>query len=599
MGKSWKPAWLWVSIMLLFTGCQNKNSEIARNLDLGYRYLEGQEYEEAVIAFSRCIEVDPKWQEALLGRAEAYMGMEQWEEAVSDCRAVIQLNEEDVSAYLLLGNILRGRIQHWDAMTETEYWDLMELMQRKRDNKTVESVILEIEEMVSTIPSSYFAPGEGEEHEYGAETGKSGSGEHTLWGGKIQVVEPPAHVEKAESFPGGGELKLLYVLKKEEETDHFEIQEIHVDGEKHYVLIYYSQWENGGYKASGEYQAVLHEDGRIRSVLKGTEDANGVGENGLNTDGQKVYDVDGNELFQVTDYWISGRFYHGLCRIRDKDTGLFGYVNTKGEVAIPCQYDNTKGFEGGAAYSLIGGEGQGWGYINAQGERILDERYDFMGNGTEKGLFCVRDRESGRWGYVDAFGEFVIPCVYENAFPFHGNPGEKNFTAMVFFDGRKMMIDHQGNDVLGEEYELTGDSYEYGLFAVRQKKTGFYGYADSRGTIRIPCMYDEVLEVSMNDGIAKVRSGEEEFWVDRNNQKTEPVKREEEELYEWNFMVGGGQYAEGDTYYVVRHNVYNWGGEIILEGADGSSIVVIDGTDFYYDDGTYMYVYRYEERDDT
>ena len=64
-------------------------------------------------------------------------------------------------------------------------------------------------------------------------------------------------------------------------------------------------------------------------------------------------------------------------------------------------------------------------------------------------------------------------------------------------------------------------------------------------------------------------------------------------------MVGGGQYAEGDTYYVVRHNVYNWGGEVILEGADGSSIVVIDGTDFYYDDGTYMYVYRYEERDDT
>ena len=97
--------------------------------------------------------------------------------------------------------------------------------------------------------------------------------------------------------------------------------------------------------------------------------------------------------------------------------------------------------------------------------------------------------------------------------------------------------------------------------------------------------------------MVKVRSGEEEFWVDMNNQRAEPAERTEEELYEWRFMIGGGQYAEASGYYVAQYKAYNWDGEMLLEGKEDSSIVVIDGTDFYYDDGNYIYVYRYEEED--
>ena len=61
--------------------------------------------------------------------------------------------------------------------------------------------------------------------------------------------------------------------------------------------------------------------------------------------------------------------------------------------------------------------------------------------------------------------------------------------------------------------------------------------------------------------------------------------------------MGGGQLAEADSYYVLDYKVYNWDGQVLLEGKEGSSIVVIDGTDFYYDDGAYIYVYRCEERD--
>lgn len=592
MRRLWKLAWFCAGVILILAGCKNKKSGMEENLNLGQKYLENQEYEEAVIAFTKCIEIDPKCIEAFLGRAEAYAGMEQWEEATSDCRSGIELNGEDPTGYLFLGNMIRDRVLHIAPMTEAEYVDLMGLLWKKRDDKAVESLISEIEELMTTVPSSYFTLDEEGKNKSWPGAREPG-GENTLWNGKIRVVD------QAETSANEGDLELLYVLEKETEADHFEIQKIFVDGEKNYVLIYYSEWEDYGYKGFGEYQAVLYGDGRIRSVLKGTEDAIRVGDNGLNIDGQKVYDVDGNELFEVSDYWLDGTFYHDLCRIRDKDTSLFGYINSKGEVVIPCKYENARSFEGGAAGVFLGGETPGWGYINTQGEQILDERYSFIGNWVEKGLFCVRDRENGKYGYVDASGEFIIPCIYDDAFPYNpynGNPGDKNYTAIVFSDGEGTLIDEQGNRVLDEAYEIVKIGYDYSLLAVRNKETELYGYANRRGTIMIPCMYDDVFE--FKDGTARVRSGENEFWIDMHNQRTEPTKDLGEMQYEWNYMMGGGQYREGSTYYVVHHKVYNWDGKMLLEGKEGSSIVVIDGTDFYYDDGKHIYVYRYEERDD-
>ena len=595
MRRLWKLAWLWAGMLLIFSGCKNKHSEIEENLNLGQRYLENQEYEQAVVGFSKCIEIDPKCEEAFLGRGEAYAGMEQWEEAVSDCRTAMELDEGDTRGYLLLGRIVRDRILHLAPMTEEEYWDLMDLLWKKQDDEAVAGLILEIEELVSNIPSSYFIPEAEEEDENGSGAQEAGGEENILWNGKIQIVEPAKVMEETEAFVKNQDLKLLYALKKETETDHFEIKEIHIDGEKYYVLIYYSEWEESGYKGDKEYHAVLYENGKIRSVLKGTEDTNKVGDTGLNIDGRNVYDLDGNKILEVSEkYWLDWGFFHGLCRVKDEDVHLFGYMNSKGEVVIPCRYENTKGFESGAAFSISNGRR---GYINTQGEWILDEQYDFIGDGTERGLYCVRDKESRKCGYVDVSGQFIIPCIYDDASPFNGNPGEKNHTAIVFTGSQKKMIDDQGNDVIGEEYELTGYSYEYGLFAVREKATGLYGFADRRGKIRIPCMYDEVFDFRMAEGMVKVRSGEEEFWVDMNNQRAEPAERTEEELYEWRFMIGGGQYAEASGYYVAQYKAYNWDGEMLLEGKEDSSIVVIDGTDFYYDDGNYIYVYRYEEED--
>lgn len=76
--------------------------------DLGMKYLLDAEYEEAVLAFTTTIEIEPKLAEAYIGRGDAYV---QWGEAESDTAAeknglaladylqAIDLDEKNVDAY--------------------------------------------------------------------------------------------------------------------------------------------------------------------------------------------------------------------------------------------------------------------------------------------------------------------------------------------------------------------------------------------------------------------------------------------------------------------------------------------------------------------
>ena len=50
--------------------------------DLGMRYLDEGNYQEAVIAFEAAIRIDPKRPEAYLGAAEAYLGLGNTAEAI-------------------------------------------------------------------------------------------------------------------------------------------------------------------------------------------------------------------------------------------------------------------------------------------------------------------------------------------------------------------------------------------------------------------------------------------------------------------------------------------------------------------------------------
>ena len=70
---------LLLALVLLLTlcGCGKKGSGAAwqEQYDLGVRYLSDGNYEEAIIAFTAAIEIDPKRAEGYTGRGSAYLGM--------------------------------------------------------------------------------------------------------------------------------------------------------------------------------------------------------------------------------------------------------------------------------------------------------------------------------------------------------------------------------------------------------------------------------------------------------------------------------------------------------------------------------------------
>ena len=81
---------LLLALVLLLTlcGCGKKDGGASwqEQYDLGVRYLSEGNYEEAVIAFTAAIEIDPKRPEAYVGRGDAYIGSGETEETLSAVR---------------------------------------------------------------------------------------------------------------------------------------------------------------------------------------------------------------------------------------------------------------------------------------------------------------------------------------------------------------------------------------------------------------------------------------------------------------------------------------------------------------------------------
>lgn len=77
--------------------------------DMGVRYLSESNYEEAIVAFTAAIEIDPKQAPAYVGRGDAYIGLGEMGKnlaaALEDYEIAIKLDEFFVSAYLALAEV--------------------------------------------------------------------------------------------------------------------------------------------------------------------------------------------------------------------------------------------------------------------------------------------------------------------------------------------------------------------------------------------------------------------------------------------------------------------------------------------------------------
>ena len=83
-----------VLVAVLLTSCGSKAATATDKIELGQKYLTELNYTEAVAAFTEVIGLDPDNIEAYMGRAEAYKGLKQYDDAKADYTTAIEKTDE-------------------------------------------------------------------------------------------------------------------------------------------------------------------------------------------------------------------------------------------------------------------------------------------------------------------------------------------------------------------------------------------------------------------------------------------------------------------------------------------------------------------------
>lgn len=171
--------------------------------------------------------------------------------------------------------------------------------------------------------------------------------------------------------------------------------------------------------------------------------------------------------------WISS-FQNGYARVgnlgdaRDQKTASttptkFGYMNSKGQVLVPIQFDSA------------------WPFVSVTNNQLI-------------ALF----KQNGQYGYIRPTGDLAFPQRYDWADEFHEN------LAAIKVGGHYGFIDPQGKTVIKPQFDWVG-AFSNGLAPVAKKtEEGMrYGFINKAGKVTIPLRYAWVLPFSGN--LAQVR----------------------------------------------------------------------------------------------
>jgi tetratricopeptide (TPR) repeat protein len=81
---------IFLGLLLLLAACGQKALTYEEQINLGQRFLEDGDYEQAIVAFTAAIKIEPKLPPAYVGLADAHKGLGQPEEAVATIRQGVE-----------------------------------------------------------------------------------------------------------------------------------------------------------------------------------------------------------------------------------------------------------------------------------------------------------------------------------------------------------------------------------------------------------------------------------------------------------------------------------------------------------------------------
>ena len=111
-------------VALLFTACTSKAAKAVEKVELGQKYLTELNYTEAVASFTEAIGLDPENIPAYMGRAQAFVGLKQYDDAKADYTTAIEKTEEQpytqAEAYIGRAEVNELTTSNEDALSDYE-----------------------------------------------------------------------------------------------------------------------------------------------------------------------------------------------------------------------------------------------------------------------------------------------------------------------------------------------------------------------------------------------------------------------------------------------------------------------------------------------
>ncbi|MGN7356621.1 WG repeat-containing protein [Paenibacillus sp. SAF-054] len=132
----------------------------------------------------------------------------------------------------------------------------------------------------------------------------------------------------------------------------------------------------------------------------------------MKSDGQRVYyHVNGQIAFQLpAEVTPVSDFSAQRAIVKNNITNLMGFVNTKGDLVTPLQYEEADSFSEGVAYVKCNGEKY---LIDRFGRSVQRLHLDVHSTYQFKdGLATAYDATTGEVGYINKAEQVIIPLKY-------------------------------------------------------------------------------------------------------------------------------------------------------------------------------------------
>ena len=225
-----------------------------------------------------------------------------------------------------------------------------------------------------------------------------------------------------------------------------------------------------------------------------------------------IIDKNFQQLFESNDnYEICSSFHEGLAKIKNKATNKYGFIDLKGNLVIPCIYEEADDFSEGLCavynvkenYTLLG-------FIDNKGNNIIPIMYEG----------CETKRKYVRWpryfkdGYIDV-RKYINNKEYGTLIGKDGKPlpgfSWKYDRVYCFSENKARFINKDkwgflyinGQVAVPAKYDYVSD-YHNGYASVQMNVDGTskWGCINHDGVEVIPCMYEN--EIIFENGIALV-----------------------------------------------------------------------------------------------